>query len=186
MAVTDFRRADARRNREHILEVAYPAFTDDPNISLNQIAKLAGVGSGTLYRHFPSREALILALYGHEVARLSASVDDVLAEHPGEPLEAFREWFRRLAGYVRVKHGLGEALNTPAAQVVVNGTYPPVLDALDRLLKACEASGDVQPGLDRNDVLLAMSFLWRVEPGQAGLDRAERIMNLVIDGLRGR
>src|SRR3981081_1744141 len=101
-------RADALLNRERILAVAYAAFADDPEVSLNTIAKRAGVGAGTLYRHFPTREALILAVYRHDVQRLVDSVPDVLAKNA--PLGAFRVWFHTLADYVRVKHGIGEAL----------------------------------------------------------------------------
>src|SRR5580692_3261912 len=85
------RRSDALRNRERILSVAYGAFRDDPEASLNTIAKLAGVGPGTLYRHFPTREDLILALYQHEVQAVVDSVPEVLAER--EPLDALRVWF---------------------------------------------------------------------------------------------
>ena len=104
------RRSDAQRNRDHILQVAHDAFAESGTTSLNEIAKRAGVGPGTLYRHFPTREALILAVYRRDMQRLVDSVPDVLAIHP--PLDAFRFWFHTLAEYVRVKHGLGEALRS--------------------------------------------------------------------------
>src|SRR6267378_512053 len=126
-------RADALRNRERILAVAYAAFADDPRVSLNAIAKLAGVGAGTLYRHFPTREDLILAVYRQEVQSLVEAVHDILDAYP--PLEALRVWFLRLAGLVRVKHGLGDALQTAAAQDVVNETYAPVTGAIGVLLR---------------------------------------------------
>ena len=176
------RRSDALRNRELILAVAHRAFSDDPDVSLNSIAKLAGVGPGTLYRHFPTREALILALYQHDVQALVDSVPDVLAER--EPLDALRVWFVRLADYVRVKHGLGEALHTAAAQDVINQTYTPVTTAVGQLLDAAEKAGQVRPGLDPSDVLLLMGFLWRVGPGPSGEIQAERTLDIVIHGLR--
>jgi AcrR family transcriptional regulator len=175
-------RADALRNRERILQVAHDAFAESGTASLNLIAKRAGVGPGTLYRHFPTREDLILAVYRHDMQRLVASVPDVLAAHT--PLEAFRRWFHTLAEYVRLKHGLGEALHTAAAQNAVNETYAPVTAAVGDLLRACEADGSVRPGLDPADVLLVMGFLWRVGPGARGLDQADRVMELVITGLR--
>jgi AcrR family transcriptional regulator len=138
------RRSDALRNRERILSVAYAAFSDDPDVSLNTIAKLAGVGPGTLYRHFPSREDLILALYQHEV---QAVVDSV-------------------------------------AQNVINDTYAPVTAAVGELLTAAEQAGQVRSGLDPADILLLMGFLWRVGPGDPGAHQAERILDIVIDGLR--
>jgi AcrR family transcriptional regulator len=176
------RRSDALRNRERILSVAYGAFTDDPDVSLNTIAKLAGVGPGTLYRHFPTREDLILALYQHEVQAVVESVPEVLAER--EPLDALRVWFLRLAEYVRLKHGLGEALHSVAAQNMINDTYAPVTAAVGHLLNSAEQSGQVRSGLDPADVLLLMGFLWRVGPGKPGGDQAERILDIVIQGLR--
>jgi AcrR family transcriptional regulator len=175
-------RADARHNRERILEVAHRAFEQSGDASLNSIAKDAGVGAGTLYRHFPTREALILAVYQHDVQRLVDSVPDVLAAHP--PLDALRIWFERLASYVRVKHGLGEALHTAAAQQIVNDTYAPVTAAVGQLLHACQAAGDVRTGLDPADVLLVMGFLWRVNDDQNGRAQAARTFDLVLDGLR--
>jgi AcrR family transcriptional regulator len=175
-------RADALLNRERILAVAYPAFAEDPRVSLNTIAKLAGVGAATLYRHFPTREDLILAVYRQEVQSLVEAVDGILDAYP--PLEALRVWFLRLADFVRVKHGLGEALQTAAAQDVVNGTYAPVVGAIAALLQACEDVGDVRPGIDPADVLLLMGFLWSVAPGDAGDRQARRLLDLAISGLR--
>jgi AcrR family transcriptional regulator len=175
-------RADALLNRERILAVAYPAFAEDPRVSLNAIAKLAGVGAGTLYRHFPTREDLILAVYQQEVQTLVEAVHGISVEHA--PLDALRVWFLRLAGLVRVKHGLGEALQSAAVQDVVNETYAPVNKAIAILLRACEKSGDVRPGLEPGDVLLLMGFLWRVGPGDAGENQAQRVLDLAIRGLR--
>src|SRR5689334_1569900 len=107
----DATRADAQRNRARILDVAATAFRENPDVSLNQIGKLAGVGAGTLYRHFPTREALLLAVYAAEIDGLEGAVDELLGEEP--PLDAFRSWSRQLAELVRIKHGLGEALASP-------------------------------------------------------------------------
>jgi AcrR family transcriptional regulator len=175
-------RADALRNREHILQVAHEAFAESGDTSLNVIAKRAGVGAGTLYRHFPTREALLLAVYQHDVARLVDSVGDVLAEHA--PLDAFRVWVEKLADYVRLKHGLGEALGTAAVQDVVNETYAPVTAAIGILLRACEEEGSIRPGLDAADVLFLMGFMWRVADDEGGKSQARRILELAIDGFR--
>ena len=174
-------RADAVLNRGRILDVAYAAFADDPRVSLNAIAKLADVGAGTLYRHFPSREDLILAVYRQELQSLLDSVHDLLVEYP--PLEALRVWFLRLADFARVKHGLGDALQTAAAQAVVNETEAPVIEAIRLLLQAGEKAGDVRPGLEPADVLLLMRFLWSVEAGDAGEQQARRLLDLAISGL---
>jgi AcrR family transcriptional regulator len=177
-------RSDALRNRELILEVAHEAFAESGATSLNEIAKRAGVGAGTLYRHFPTREALILAVYRHDVQRLVGSVPKLLRAHP--PLDALRVWFLNLADYVRLKHGLGEALHSAAVQDVISETYAPVIGAVGELLDACAAEGSLRSGLDPADVVLLMSFLWRVGEGAEGKRQAARIMELAIDGLRGR
>ena len=175
-------RSDALKNREAILQVAHDALAESPGASLNSIAKRAGVGPGTLYRHFPTREALILEVYRHDVDRLVDSVPDVLAAHA--PLDALRQWFTTLAAYVRLKHGLGDALNTAAAQEVVSATSVSVTDAVGRLLDACECAGEVRPGLDPGDVIMLMSCLWRTPEGPDGAAQAERLLELAIDGFR--
>jgi AcrR family transcriptional regulator len=181
-AVPTSPRRDAVRNRAHILEVAHELLSADPLASLNEIAKRAKVGTGTLYRHFPSREDLILAVYHHDVQKLVDSVDDVLAAN--SPIDAFITWFETLAAYIRVKHGLGEALHSAAAQDAINETYAPVIGAVQRLLDACTGDGSLRPDLDPSDVLLLMGFLWRLPPGDEGSEQGERITGLVLDGLR--
>ena len=175
-------RSDAQQNREHILRIAHEAFAEDGAVSLNSIAKRAGIGAGTLYRHFPTREALILAVYRHDVQRLVDSVSDVLAENA--PLQAFRVWFHTLADYVRLKHGLGEALRSAAVQDAISETYKPVVTAVGQLIDACVADGSMRSNLDPDDVLLLMGFMWRVDAGAEGNKQAARIMEVVIDGLR--
>ena len=172
------KRADARQNRARILRAAKKAFDRSGDASLNSIAKSAGVGAGTLYRHFPTREALILAVYRNGIEGVVDAVPALLAER--EPLDALRVWFVRLAGYVRVKHGLGEALNTATAQKTIDDSYPPVLAAIARLLEACGAAGALRPGLDPADVLLLMGFLWRVPANR----QAARVLEVVLAGLR--
>ncbi len=175
-------RADAERNRERILRVAYEALAADPDASLNSIAKQAGIGPGTLYRHFPSREALMIALYQSEIASLVDEVPTLLATH--EPLDAFRLWFRQLAALLRVKHGLGDAINSEAGQQVVDQTYAPVNAAIGRLLEACAATGDLRSGVDPMDVLTLLGALWRVPGDAAGIAQADRLLEVVIAGLR--
>lgn len=175
------RRSDALKNRAHILEIAHDAFAASGQTSLNEIAKRAGIGAGTLYRHFPTREALILAVYQNDIDRLVASVPRLLAEH--SPIEAFKTWFFTLADYIRVKHGLGDALYSPAAQQAIDGTYAPVLSAIDQLLRSCAADGSMRDGLDAGDILLLMSFLWRIPAGAGAGQQAERMTGIVLAGL---
>jgi AcrR family transcriptional regulator len=176
------RRADARQNRERLLAVAAEALLESPDASLNSIAKRAGVGAGTLYRHFPNREALVFAVYRDEVEKVSARAPELIAAHP--PVEALRIWFELLSERVRAKHGLGEALNSPEAEQAIAESYAPVTAAITELLAAGEAAGELKPGLDPADVLLLMSFLWRTADDEAGRAQAARTLDLVLAGLR--
>lgn len=177
-------RADARANRDRILEVARDALAAAPDASLNSIAKAAGVGAGTLYRHFPSREALVLGVYRKEIDGLVALAPALVAEHP--PLEAFRLWCDRLAHYGRIKHGLADVLHAALSDGDVQDSYWPMVGAVSHLLRACEASGDFALGADAEDVLLLLGFLWRIKPDAAGEARAERLIELVVRGLKRR
>src|ERR1700744_1289600 len=105
---TELKRADARRNRDAIVVAALEALTASPDASLNAIAKRAGVANATLYRHFPTREDLVLATYEHQVQMLVDAANSVLKEHP--PIDALRNWVERLARYAVTKHGLADAL----------------------------------------------------------------------------
>ena len=175
-------RKAAARNRVAILEAAHELLAGSAGTSMNEIAKRAGVGAGTLYRHFPAREDLILAVYRHDVRKLVDSVDDVVATHP--PLEAFTTWFETLAAYIRVKHGLGEALHNAAIQSAIDETYAPVVAAVTELLDACVADNSVRRGLDPADVLLLMGYLWRVAPDEDGIRQGRRLTQIVLDGIR--
>src|SRR5882757_8607423 len=114
MATTRPLRADAQRNRDRLLAVAAHAFSHDgPDATLDSIAKNAGVGIGTLYRHFPTREALVDAAYRNELARLCDSVDDLLATMPAAA--ATRAWMDRFVDYMTTKRGMAEALRAVIA-----------------------------------------------------------------------
>ena len=175
-------RADAQENRVRILEAARDAFTASSDASLNSIAKKAGVGPGTLYRHFPNREALILAVYRHDVQQLVDAAPALLEEHA--PWDALRLWFDRLAYYGQIKHGVADVLHAVTSDGLVGETYGPVIGALTLLLKACEDAGDIRAGVDPDDVLLMLGFLWRIDPGADSEARASRMLDLVMDGLR--
>jgi len=175
-------RADAQKNRARILQVARQALAAAPDASLNSIAKTAGVGPGTLYRHFPSREALVLEIYRAEIQQLVDLSPALVAAHP--PLTALRLWLDRLAHYGRIKQGLADVLHAAMNEGVLRETYGPMVGAISGLLRACEAAGATRGGVDAEDFLLLLGFLWRIEPGPAGEERARRLLDLVIDGLR--
>ncbi|WP_037074636.1 TetR/AcrR family transcriptional regulator [Pseudonocardia spinosispora] len=175
-------RRDAERNRARILDVAREVLAEDGSASLNSIAKKAGVGAGTLYRHFPNRESLVLAVYRTEVQRLVDLAPTLLDEH--SPPDSLRRWFERLATQIRLKRGLGDALTATNHDKVTGETYGPVIEAITLMLRAGESDGSLRPGLDPDDVLLMMGCVWRVPAGSDGLRQADRLLDLIIDGLR--
>jgi AcrR family transcriptional regulator len=177
----DTQRKAADRNHAVILEVAHDLLASSPTASMNEIAKRAGVGAGTLYRHFPTREELILAVYRHDMQKLADSVDELLKTH--SPLDAFVTWFETLAAYIRIKHGLDQALHSAAIRSAIDESYAPVAAAVARLLDACVADGSVRPGLAADAVLLLMGFLWRLPPGDDGREQGRRVMQIVFNGI---
>lgn len=178
------RRSDAAQNREAILAVALAALTESSDVSLNAIAKRAGVANATLYRHFPTRENLVLEVYRHEVRQLVDAAGQLLAER--EPGEALREWVARLAQYAMTKHGLADAIRAAASpgSDLFRETYAPIVGALGRLLAAAGHAGTVRDGLDPDDVIVALAGLWQIDPSTDWKARAARLYELVFTGLR--
>jgi AcrR family transcriptional regulator len=177
-------RSNARRNRERILEEAHIALTTSSDASLNSIAKKAGVGIATLYRHFPSREALVLAVYRHEVEQVVEAAPRLLTTRP--PIVALREWLDRFADYGMTKAGLAGALSAAinANEGLAVDAYGPISRALSLLLQANEQAGTIRAGFDPEDVLLLMSFVWRIDPKSDWRPRAGKLLDLLMDGLR--
>jgi AcrR family transcriptional regulator len=176
-------RADAAQNREAILVAALAALTDSADASLNSIAKRAGVANATLYRHFPTRESLILAVYQQEVRQVVEAADLLLAERT--PVEALSDWVDRLAQYAMTKHGLAEALRAAtSSDRMSTETYDSIVGALSRLLLAAQDSGQIRTGLDPNDVILALAGLWEIDPRSDWRAQARRLYSIVFTGLR--
>lgn len=175
-------RKDALDNRDRILTVAREAFAASSSASLTGIAKKAGVGIGTLYRHFPTRDALILELYRHDIQQLIDLAPALLAEN--RPLTALRLWFAEVARYGRLKYGVAEVIHAATNAGVDDEYYAPFVAAIGVLMDAGAADGSLKPGLDPEDVLLQLSVLWRIDPARDGEARAARILDLIIDGLR--
>ncbi|WP_052864136.1 TetR/AcrR family transcriptional regulator [Streptomyces niger] len=175
-------RSDARENRARILAAAREALGEDGGTSMNQIAQRAGVGPGTLYRNFPTREALVLAVYQDEVTRITGTVPDLLAELP--PLEALRAWTLDLVEAMRRKHGLGEALSPSAHQAMSEQSYGPVITAITELLDAGKEDGSIRADADPGDFLQLTGALWRA--AAVPEDRAPRMLALILDGLRAQ
>jgi AcrR family transcriptional regulator len=182
---TELKRSDARRNRDAILAAALEALTASPDASLNAIAKRAGVANATLYRHFPTREELVLATYQHEVRKLVDAA--ALLLHEQAPIDALRSWVERLARYAVTKHGLADALRkatTPGSDLASTDTYGAIVAALDRLLQANISAGTLRPGLDADDVILALAGLWQLDPASDWRAQAQRVYDIVLSGLQ--
>jgi len=178
-------RTDALRNRERILEVAKGAFTRyGANASLDDIAKQAGVGAGTLYRHFPTRDALIEAVYRSEVEKLAAAAREFAAARP--PIEALRAWLLLFVDYIAAKHIIAPALNSVAGgpSRLYEGSRNLVQGAIDELVKRAKKSGDVRRDVDASDLLRAVIGVSYVDSGRDWQQSARRLVEILIAGSR--
>ncbi|KPI17223.1 transcriptional regulator, TetR family [Actinobacteria bacterium OK074] len=170
-------------NRDRILTVAREALAESAGTSLTVIAKRAGVGIGTLYRHFPARESLILELYRHDIQHVIDLAPQLLSSHP--PLTALRRWFDEVAHYGRLKYGVAEVIHAATDGGLDDEYYAPFVGSIAALLNAGAAEGVLKPDVDPEDVLLQLSVLWRIDPARGdGEERAARILRLIVDGLR--
>jgi AcrR family transcriptional regulator len=177
-------RADARANHDRLLEVAAEAFArDGAEASLKAIAKEAGVGIGTLYRRFPTREILVEATYRSESARLCASAAELLRRLPA--VEALRVWMERFLDYLAAKRGMAEALRVvlTADNDLRLRTRGMLIDALGTLLRTSEEQGAVRPGLDPGDVVMALGGIALITSDQGRQDLAGRLLDLLMAGL---
>lgn len=177
-------RADAKANRDRLLEVAARAFaTDGAEASLKAVAAEAGVGIGTLYRRFPTREALIEATYRNETQRLCDSAGELLDGR--DPVDALREWMERFADYMMTKRGMADAL--PAILASRGGlrehSRQALGDAVEALLAAGAAAGRLRPGLSAGDVLMALGGITLISEHEKQPELAPRLISLLLAGL---
>src|ERR1700722_4901881 len=178
-------RADAERNRHRVLEVAKEAFTrSGADASLDDIAKQAGVGAGTLYRHFPSREALIEAVYRTEVEKLAAAQRNFAETMP--PIEALRAWMLLFVDYIAAKKIIAPALNTLIGdpKKVFEASYTLVWEAIRALVKRAVKSGDIRKDLDPIDLLRALIGVANVSSSPDWQQSARRLVDILITGAR--
>jgi AcrR family transcriptional regulator len=182
----NLRRADARRNNERILAAAAASLADTGELSFNAIAKVAGVGVGTVYRHFPTQGALVLAVYRHEVQQMLDVVPVLLREK--SPPEAFRAWTTdHLARYMMTKRGLADALRSATAaddEDVPGKAYEAMIDAVRTLLEANVEAGTVRSGLDPETVLRGLGGLLFLDPRDDWRGQTEALLDLVWRGMR--
>ena len=181
-ALPDSIRADARRNRERLLEAAAAAFgaADGRPVSLESIARDAGVGIGTLYRHFPSRDVLVEAVYRAELAEVAAAAGRLLQRHP--PKAALRRWMDRYASFVAAKRGMAESLAAmlDSGAVAPSQTRASIVGAVEMLLQAGAEDGSLRADVQADDVVSSLLglFLASGSPQQTS-----RMLNLLVAGV---
>ena len=178
-------RTDAQRNRERILEVAKAAFArSGANTSLDDVARQAGVGAGTLYRHFPTRDALLEAVYHTEVAKLAAAERELSEKLP--PVEALRAWMLLFVDYIAEKHIIAPALNTfvGGPSKLYESSRAQVTGAIEALVKRAIKSGDVRKDLEPFDLLRALIGVSNVASAPDWQQSAKRLVDILILGSR--
>jgi AcrR family transcriptional regulator len=178
------RTAEARRNRETLLAVAARAFaTSNGRVTLESIARAAGVGIGTLYRHFPTRDALVEAVYRDQMERLGEGARELLEHEP--PAVALRQWMSLFADWAATKHGMIDALRSmiAAGDLDVDGTHAHLNSTLQTFLDAGAKAGDLRDDVDAADILAMLAGILSVATAPDRRDQADRLLDLVVAGL---
>ena len=178
-------RADAQRNRKRILEVAKEAFTrSGANISLDDVARQAGVGAGTLYRHFSGRDALLEAVYRTEVEKLAAAERKFAQTLP--PVEALRAWMLLFIDYIAAKQIIVSALNTLVCgnSKLFDASGAQIIGAIHALVRRAVESGDIRPDIDPLDLLRALVGVSNVASVPDWPQSARRLVDILILGSR--
>jgi AcrR family transcriptional regulator len=179
--------AEARRNRRTLLDVATRAFASgSAAVSLESIAHDAGVGIGTLYRHFPTRLALVEAVYEDQIARLEATAEELLRSH--SPASALREWMNSFLDWAATKHGMVDTLRSIIASGrVEEGQMRSQLVAIvSKFLDAGSRAGDLRSDVQAADVAATLAGVLAVAPHPSQRPQAERMLDLLVEGLRPR
>jgi AcrR family transcriptional regulator len=178
-------RTDAQRNRVRILEIAKEAFArSGANTSLDDVARQAGVGAGTLYRHFPTRDALLEAVYHTEVGKLAAAERELSEKLP--PVEALRAWMLLFVDYIAEKHIIAPALNTfvGGPSKLYESSRAQITGAIEALVNRAIKSGDIRKDLDAFDLLRALIGVSNVASAPDWQQSAKRLVDILILGSR--
>jgi AcrR family transcriptional regulator len=178
-------RSDAQRNLEALLAAAGAAFAErGVGVPMREIAERAGVGVGTLYRHFPRRSDLITAVFQREVDRCAEAGPLLADEH--EPVEALTRWLLRFTGFVATKQGLAAALHSgdPAYQDLPAYFVEHLRPTLQALLDTAAATGTISPEIGAEELLIAVSRLCTPGPAGSRADHTDRMITLLISGMR--
>jgi AcrR family transcriptional regulator len=180
-------RADAERNRARLLDAARAAFASgQAPVTLEQIARDAGVGIGTLYRHFPTREALVEAIYRKELADLCAGAGDLLEAL--SPERALRAWMDRFADWVAAKREMADALRAIFASgaVTVSQARGELTVAVKEILDAGIADGTLRDDVRPEDVVAMVVGIFTSTSIAGGREQLERMFDLLVDAVRRR
>jgi AcrR family transcriptional regulator len=178
-------RADARRNRDALLEAATAAFTEHgTDASLEDVAKRAGVGIGTLYRHFPTRDALVEAAYRRGVETMCDQADRLLADNP--PVLALELWMGTFVGYVATKRGLAATLKQSQDKnaELFASVHARIRASMASLVDASIAAGQIRPDANSADLVRAIGGVCMVSDQPDWQEQAHRLIALLMDGLR--
>jgi AcrR family transcriptional regulator len=177
-------RADAERNRARLLDAAKAAFSSGQTPTLDQIARAAGVGIGTLYRHFPTREALVEALYRKELADLCGAADELLKSRA--PERALRAWMDVFANYVAAKREMADALRAvfAAGSVTVSQAREELTVAVRTILDAGVADGTLRDDVRPEDVVAMIVGAFTATLLAGGQEQRRRMFDLLVDAVR--
>ncbi|WP_033216333.1 TetR/AcrR family transcriptional regulator [Kitasatospora phosalacinea] len=178
-------RADAARNRDQLLTVATRVFMSaDDEPSMRAIAREAGVGIATLYRHFPTRESLVDAVYEDQVVRLTSGARELLGRLP--PAAALRRWMDLFGEWTATKNGMLDTLRAmvDSGRIAHAQTRTELLTAISTILDAGRTAGDLRADVTAEDVAAALIGIFTVAPRPAQEAQADRLLNLLMDGLR--
>jgi len=178
-------RSDAARNRERLIEAASAAFaTGAKEVSLEAIARDAGVGIGTLYRHFPTRDALVEAVHRDGLATVLARADELLAAH--DPATALRLWMDDYAQFVTRKRGMAESLRalSQAGVIAASDTHTRIADTVQKLLDAGARAGTLRSDLQAQDVANTLVGVFLASPDLPRSEQTGRMLDLVFAGIR--
>ncbi|WNV87770.1 TetR/AcrR family transcriptional regulator [Umezawaea sp. Da 62-37] len=178
-------RADATRNRQQLLDVATSLFTSaQAEPSMRAIAHEAGVGIATLYRHFPTRESLVDAVYQDQVSRLTTGARELLAQL--DPPAALRRWMDLFGEWIATKNGMLDTLlaMVESGEIAHADTRTELLEAIEHILEAGRASGELRADVSAEDVAAALVGIFTVAGSPEREAMAARLLNLLMDGLR--
>ena len=180
-------RADALRNRDRLLEAAKASFAETgAGVSLDEIARRAGVGIGTLYRHFPTRDAIVEAVYRREVEQLADAADRLTGSLP--PSEALHAWMRLFVDYIATKRVIAPALKAmvDGAPELYAASGARITEAMGRMVERARAAGEIRADADPADLLRALAAFTHFSAGADWEASARRLIDIMMDGLRAR